>query len=87
MTGESYSGRITAAATFTIVTCHFGDLFWIEQLTSLIDRTTLPAQVPEIVIVNQQRSTQTTELLASLPKGRSSGGVRTAPSAGAGARP
>jgi len=56
------------APTFTVVTCHAGDPFWLEQLTARIDRTTDADLVPEIVVVDQDRSPEVTAALGRLPR-------------------
>lgn len=62
------AGGDVAGPTFTVVTCHFGDPFWIEQLTASIDRSTTTTRVPEIVVVNQDRDPATARRLAVLPR-------------------
>ena len=52
--------------TFTVVTCHFGDPFWIEQLTAHIERTSAGSQVEEIVVADQNRDLASTFALAAL---------------------
>lgn len=62
-TGES--GR-----TFTVVSAHFGDLFWIEQLAARLDALSPAGAVVELVPIDQDRSSRTAAALAALPRVR-----------------
>ena len=41
-------------ATYTVVTCHFGDRFWIQHMLSQIQINSGP-EISEIIVVDQSR--------------------------------
>ena len=50
--------------TYTVVSCHYGDLFWVEHMLRQVKKHSA-GQVREAVIVDQSRTSQ--EALAKLP--------------------
>ena len=50
--------------TYTVVSCHYGDLFWIEHMLNQVHKHSA-GQVREAVIVDQSRNSA--EALAELP--------------------
>jgi hypothetical protein len=52
------------AETYTLVTCHFGDLFWVRHMLSQVAKFS-KNQILEVIVVDQSRSSQAE--LASLP--------------------
>lgn len=59
------------ARTFTVVSAHFGDLFWITQLAESVERFSSESVVPEIVLINQDRTFATYTRLMELPRVKS----------------
>jgi len=57
-----------SSPTFTVVVCHFGGMFWIEQLTRRVAATVSEEVVPEILVVDQDRSPASTSALSVLPR-------------------
>jgi len=43
--------------TYTLVTCHYGDLFWVEHMLSQVAKFSTH-EIVEIIIVDQSRSSQ-----------------------------
>lgn len=53
--------------SFTLVSAHFGDLFWIEQMAARVGSMSRPDSIEAIRIVDQDRSADTARRLAALP--------------------
>jgi hypothetical protein len=53
--------------TFTVVSCHFGDPFWITRLASELKRLTPDEIDVRLIVVDQDRGPTDSALLASLP--------------------
>lgn len=53
--------------SFTLISAHFGDLFWIEQMASHVASMSRPGSIEAIRIVDQDRSDETAHWLAALP--------------------
>ncbi|MSW94447.1 MAG: hypothetical protein F2806_05880 [Actinobacteria bacterium] len=51
--------------TYTVVTCHFGDTFWIEHMLKQIDALSGP-EIVDVIVVDQSRLTST--FLQGLPR-------------------
>ena len=62
-TGERRAG--TADRSYTVVTCHFGDPFWIRHSLSQLDRCS-DGRVTDVVVVDQNRAGE--PWLAGLPR-------------------
>lgn len=66
--GETQSGTVDAARrTYSVVSCHFGDPFWIEQLTHSLGSLTAPGVIGSFRVVNQDATPGQNEHLWSLP--------------------
>jgi hypothetical protein len=53
--------------SFTLISAHFGDLFWIEQMAAHVASMSRPGSIEAIRIVDQDRSTEIARRLAALP--------------------
>ncbi len=51
--------------TYTVVTCHFGDLFWVSHMVQQVDRWS-DGRVASVVVIDQNRSDRA--VLESLPR-------------------
>src|SRR5690606_456619 len=49
---------------FTLISAHFGDLFWIEHLMAQVASE---RAIERVVLIDQDRSAETAQRLASLP--------------------
>ena len=53
--------------TYAVVSCHFGDPFWIEQLTHWLETMTPPGVIGSFRVVNQDETPEQDAHLRSLP--------------------
>jgi hypothetical protein len=64
----THSVHVAAPRTFTLISAHFGDFFWIEELARRVNEFAPTAAVPELIPINQDRSLSSRDRLARLPR-------------------